>query len=54
LPFAIVPLVWLTARKDVIGPHANAPLTTAVASIVAAVIIGLNILLLLRLGGLIE
>jgi manganese transport protein len=54
LPFAIVPLVWLTARKDVIGPHANAPATTIVASIVAAVIICLNILLLLRLGGLLD
>jgi manganese transport protein len=52
LPFAIIPLVWLTARKDVIGPHANAPLTTAVASVVAALIIGLNVLLLLRLVGL--
>jgi manganese transport protein len=54
LPFAIIPLVWLTARKDVIGPHANAPITTIVASVIAAVIIGLNVLLLLRLTGLLE
>ena len=54
LPFAIIPLVWLTARKDVIGPHANSPLTTILASVVAALIIGLNVLLLLRLTNLIE
>jgi manganese transport protein len=54
LPFAIIPLVWLTARKDVIGPHANAPITTVIASVIAAVIIGLNVLLLLRLIGLLE
>jgi len=54
LPFAIVPLIWLTARKDVVGPHANAPVTTVVASIVAALIIGLNVLLLLRLTGVMD
>jgi manganese transport protein len=54
LPFAIIPLVWLTARKNVIGPHANAPLTTVLSSIVAALIIGLNVLLLLRLIGVTE
>lgn len=51
LPFAIIPLVWLTARPDVMGKHANARLTTVLASIVAVVIVGLNILLLIRLAG---
>jgi manganese transport protein len=54
LPFAIVPLVWLTARKSIMGEHANAPATTAIASIIAAIIIGLNVLLLLRLTGMME
>jgi manganese transport protein len=54
LPFAIVPLVWLTASREVMGPHANHWLTTAVASVVAALIIGLNVLLLLRLTDLFE
>ncbi|MFN8634677.1 MAG: Nramp family divalent metal transporter [Chloroflexota bacterium] len=54
LPFAIVPLVWLTARRDVMGEHANARWTTVVASVVAAVIVALNVLLLLRLTGLME
>ena len=51
LPFAIVPLVWLTARRSVMGPNANARLTTAFAALAAAVIILLNILLLIRLAG---
>ncbi|HZO27534.1 MAG TPA: Nramp family divalent metal transporter [Chloroflexota bacterium] len=54
LPFAIVPLVWLTSRKSIMGEHANHPATTAVASVIAALIIGLNVLLLLRLTGLLE
>jgi manganese transport protein len=54
LPFAIVPLVWLTARKSIMGEHANALATTVIASIIAGAIIGLNVLLLLRLTGLTE
>ncbi len=50
LPFAIVPLVWLTARKSVMGQQVNAYLTTALASLAAAVVIGLNVLLLARLA----
>jgi manganese transport protein len=51
LPFAIVPLVWLTARRDVMGRYANARRTTLLASLFAALIIGLNVLLLVRLAG---
>ena len=43
IPFALVPLVWFTARRDVMGPLVNRPLTTAVASVVAAAIVALNI-----------
>jgi manganese transport protein len=46
LPFAIGPLVWLTARKDVVGPHANARRTTALAAAVLVLLVALNLLLL--------
>lgn len=46
IPFALVPLVLLTRRVDVMGALVNRPLTTAVAALVAAVISGLNAFLL--------
>jgi manganese transport protein len=46
IPFALVPLVLLTRRKDVMGALVNRRLTTVVASIVAALIIALNAFLL--------
>jgi len=46
IPFALVPLVLLTRRRDVMGALANRSLTTAVASVIAAVITGLNITLI--------
>jgi manganese transport protein len=49
LPFAVVPLVAFTADRKLMGPLRNKPLTTAIASIVAAVIIALNIFLLVQL-----
>ncbi|MEA2348127.1 MAG: manganese transport protein [Thermoleophilaceae bacterium] len=42
IPFALVPMVILTRRKDVMGALVNHKATTALASIVAAAIIGLN------------
>jgi manganese transport protein len=42
IPFALVPLVVLTRRRDVMGALVNRPLTTVMASIVAAAIIALN------------
>jgi manganese transport protein len=42
IPFALVPLVLLTRRRDIMGALVNRGLTTAVASIVAALIIALN------------
>ena len=45
IPFALVPLVMLTRRRDVMGTLANRGVTTAVASAVAVVIIVLNVLL---------
>jgi manganese transport protein len=46
IPFALVPLVLLTRNRDVMGTFVNRPLTTAVASVVAAMIIALNAFLL--------
>lgn len=53
IPFALVPLILLTRRRDVMGELANRPATTLVGGMVAAVIIGLNLFLLfqLALGG---
>jgi manganese transport protein len=42
IPFALVPLVLLTRRRDVMGALVNRGVTTALAAIVAALIIGLN------------
>jgi manganese transport protein len=46
IPFALVPLVWFTARTDVMGSLRNHRATTIAASLVAALIIALNIFLL--------
>lgn len=48
IPFALIPLIWFTQRRDLMGPLANNRLTTIVASIVAAFIIVLNLFLLYR------
>ena len=49
LPFALVPLVIFTSRRDVMGGLANHRLTTVLASAVTAVIIALNLFLLSRM-----
>jgi manganese transport protein len=46
IPFALVPLIWLTRRRDVMGELVNHRTTTLVASLVAVAIIALNIFLL--------
>ena len=46
IPFALVPLVILTSRRDVMGIHVNQRLTTLAGGMCAAVIIALNVLLL--------
>ncbi|MGH3096321.1 MAG: Nramp family divalent metal transporter [Streptosporangiales bacterium] len=46
IPFALVPLVSYTARRSLMGTHANAPATTLLAGAVAAGIIALNVALL--------
>jgi manganese transport protein len=49
IPFALVPLVLLTRRVDVMGSLVNRSATTAAAAVVAAVVIALNGFLLLGL-----
>ncbi len=46
LPFAVVPLIVFTRRKDLMGALVNRRLTTALAIVAAAIIIALNIYLL--------
>jgi manganese transport protein len=46
IPFALVPLVLLTRRADVMGPLVNRPLTTMAAGAVCVLIIGVNLYLL--------
>jgi manganese transport protein len=46
IPFALVPLVLLTRRDDVMGSLRNARATTLVAAVVALLIIALNLFLL--------
>ena len=46
LPFAVIPLVLFTRRRDLMGVLVNHRVTTALASIVAGLIIALNIFLL--------
>ncbi|HMW45787.1 MAG TPA: divalent metal cation transporter, partial [Solirubrobacterales bacterium] len=49
IPFALVPLIVLTSRRDVMGEgFENHRLTTIVASIFAAIIIALNLFLLFQ------
>jgi manganese transport protein len=46
IPFALVPMILLTRRPDVMGALVNTRTTTAVASLVATLIIALNLFLL--------
>ena len=48
LPFAIGPLVWFSSRRDVMGVLVNRRGTTAVASVVAGLIVALNLYLLFQ------
>jgi manganese transport protein len=52
IPFALVPLVIFTSRRDVMGALVNHRVTTAVASAVVLVIVGLNVFLLAQTFGL--
>lgn len=46
IPFAVIPLVVLTARREVMGRFVNARRTTAVGLVLATAIVALNVALL--------
>ena len=46
IPFALMPLVWLTRRRDVMGSLVNSRTTTTFASVIAVAIVALNVFLL--------
>jgi len=46
LPFAIIPLVMFTRRRDIMGELVNKRITTIFASLIATLIVALNIYLL--------
>jgi manganese transport protein len=52
IPFALVPLVWFTSRHDLMGALVNRRATTVAATLVAALISGLNVFLLVQTFGL--
>jgi manganese transport protein len=51
IPFALIPLVWFTSRKELMGTLVNRRATTALAAVVAALISALNIFLLAQTFG---
>ena len=48
IPFALVPLLLIARRRDVMGPLANPPWLSALAGTLAGMIIALNVFLLQR------
>lgn len=46
IPFALVPLVVLTSRRDLLGVHRNRPLTTAAGVAASVFLVALNAVLL--------
>jgi manganese transport protein len=48
IPFALIPLVIFTSKRDLMGVLVNHRVTTAVAALVAAVISALNVFLLVQ------
>jgi manganese transport protein len=48
IPFALIPLVIFTAKRSIMGPLVNRRITTIAASVIAAVIVSLNLFLLVQ------
>jgi len=46
IPFALIPLVWLTAQKGLLGDFANRWFTTAAGAVAAVLLVTLNAVLL--------
>jgi manganese transport protein len=49
LPFALVPLIAFTAKREVMGAFVNRGRTTVVASLIAVVVLSLNAFVLTSL-----
>jgi manganese transport protein len=48
IPFALIPLLLLTRRRDIMGGLVNRPITNVAAAVAAGMIIALNLFLLVR------
>jgi manganese transport protein len=46
IPFAIIPLVWLTGRRSVMGDSVNRPATQGAAWVTTALVVALNVALI--------
>jgi manganese transport protein len=46
IPFALIPLVYFTSRRDIMGTLVNRRVTTIAAGVIAAAIVALNVFLL--------
>jgi manganese transport protein len=51
IPFALIPLVYFTSRRDIMGVLVNNRVSTAVAAVVALGISALNVFLLAQVFG---
>jgi manganese transport protein len=51
IPFALIPLVWLTSKSGVMGTLVNRRLTTLISSVLASAIVVLNVFLLCKTFG---
>jgi manganese transport protein len=49
LPFAVIPLIFYTANREIMGGLVNHKITTIAGSLVAALIVALNIFLIYQL-----
>jgi manganese transport protein len=49
LPFAVIPLLWFTSRRAVMGPLVNGRAMMAAAGVCTVLILALNVFLLYRL-----
>jgi manganese transport protein len=53
IPFALVPLVYFTAKRNVMGRLVNDRVTTIAAAVIAGAIVSLNVFLLVQTAGLV-
>jgi manganese transport protein len=49
IPFALIPLLRFTSQRDLMGPLVNRKATIAIATIIVAMIVSLNVFLIAQL-----